>query len=136
MSSESHAWVGYEPGLRFNAPFWQQPLWRWELSAGSLRAQFGAQPAGGSTDAVTDRGLIANISFTGGDVCLGQTAYYVCKSAFDWMALRMAADPGVGPGSGQCLSVGKLAVRYGFTAIEGRQPPASKWIGESRWQSE
>jgi NAD(P)-dependent dehydrogenase (short-subunit alcohol dehydrogenase family) len=89
----NNAWSGYERGseARFDAPFWQQPMWRWDLCAGSLRGQFMA-----SRLAVplmrSGRGLIANISFTDGDVYLGQTAYDVCKSSSDRMALGMAHE--------------------------------------------
>ena len=38
----NNAWAGYERShdVRFDAPFWQQPRWRWDLFAGSLRGQF------------------------------------------------------------------------------------------------
>ena len=38
----NNAWAGYERGdeAKFDAPFWQQPVWRWDLFADSLRAQY------------------------------------------------------------------------------------------------
>lgn len=35
----------------------------------------------------------------------------------------LAADPAVMARSGQCLTVGELAQQYGFTDVDGRQPP-------------
>ncbi len=179
----NNAWAGYERGteVRFDAPFWQQPLWRWDLFAGSLRAQFLASRLAVPLMLEQGSGLIANISFTDGDVYLGQTAYDVTKSASDRMVVGMAYDlrrkgiaavavhPGFvrterveaawaqlgdGPAqvvhspeyvgraiaaltsdadvldvSGQRLAVGDLAARYGFTDVDGRQPPPFRLEG-------
>jgi NAD(P)-dependent dehydrogenase (short-subunit alcohol dehydrogenase family) len=90
----NNAWAGYERAdeARFDAPFWQQPMWRWDLFAGSLRAQFVASRLAVPLMQPAKRGLIANISFTDGDVYLGQTAYDVCKSASDRMVVGMAHE--------------------------------------------
>jgi NAD(P)-dependent dehydrogenase (short-subunit alcohol dehydrogenase family) len=179
----NNAWAGYERGMevRFDAPFWQQPLWRWDLFAGSLRGQFVASRLAVPLMLPQKRGLIANISFTDGEVYLGQTAYDVSKSASDRMVTGMAyelrkkgisavaihpgfvrterveaaweqlgdgpaqvvhspeyvgraiaslaADADVASVSGERLAVGDLAQQYGFTDIDGRQPPAFKLEG-------
>jgi NAD(P)-dependent dehydrogenase (short-subunit alcohol dehydrogenase family) len=179
----NNAWAGYERGMevRFDAPFWQQPLWRWDLFAGSLRGQFVASRLAVPLMLPRKRGLIANISFTDGEVYLGQTAYDVSKSASDRMVTGMAyelrkkgisavaihpgfvrterveaaweqlgdgpaqvvhspeyvgraiaslaADADVASVSGDRLAVGDLAHRYGFTDVDGRQPPAFKLEG-------
>jgi NAD(P)-dependent dehydrogenase (short-subunit alcohol dehydrogenase family) len=179
----NNAWAGYERGgeARFDAPFWKQPLWRWDLFAGSLRGQFAASRLAVPLMTAGAGGLIANISFTDGEVYLGQTAYDVSKSASDRMVVGMAhelrkhgvsavavhpgfvrterveaawdllgegpaqvahtpeyvgraiaclaADPGVSSWSGQRLAVGDLALRYGFTDVDGRQPPAFRLEG-------
>jgi NAD(P)-dependent dehydrogenase (short-subunit alcohol dehydrogenase family) len=90
----NNAWSGYERSseARFDAPFWQQPLWRWDLFAGSLRGQFIASRLAVALMLPRKRGLIANISFTDGEVYLGQTAYDVSKSASDRMAMGMAYE--------------------------------------------
>lgn len=38
----NNAWAGYERSadVRFDAPYWKQPMWRYELCEGSLRAQY------------------------------------------------------------------------------------------------
>lgn len=179
----NNAWAGYERGteVRFDAPFWQQPLWRWDLFAGSLRGQFLASRLAVPLMLEQGKGLIANISFTDGDVYLGQAAYDVTKSASDRMVVGMAhelrkkgiAAVAVHPGfvrterveaaweqlgqgpaqvvhspeyvgraiaalaadadlldvSGQRLAVGDLATRYGFTDVDGRQPPPFRLEG-------
>ena len=179
----NNAWAGYERGFeaRFDAPFWQQPLWRWDLFAGSLRAQFLTSKLAAALMLPQGKGLIVNISFTDGDVYLGQTAYDVTKSASDRMVVGMAsdlrkkgiaavamhpgfvrterveaawaqlgqgpaqvvhspeyvgraiaaltADPDVLEVSGRRLAVGDVAAQYGFTDVDGRQPPAFRLEG-------
>jgi NAD(P)-dependent dehydrogenase (short-subunit alcohol dehydrogenase family) len=181
----NNAWAGYQRGheARFDAPFWKQPRWRWDLFAGSLRGQFVASQLATPLLQARGGGLIVNVSFTDGDEYLGQVAYDVTKAASDRMAFGMAHDlrkhnvaavalhPGLvrterveaawellgsGPAqvvhhpeyvgravvhlsadtqvmaqSGERLAVGDLATRYGFTDVDGRQPPAFKLEGSS-----
>jgi NAD(P)-dependent dehydrogenase (short-subunit alcohol dehydrogenase family) len=173
----NNAWAGYERGTetRFDAPFWQQPMWRYDLFTRSLRGQFLASRLAVPLMLPRSRGLIVNISFTDGDVYLGQAAYDMCKSASDRLALGMGfelrkhgiaavalhpgfvrterveaawellgsgpaqvvhspeyvgraiamlgSDAGVLEFSGHRLAVGDLAVSYGFSDVDGRQPP-------------
>jgi NAD(P)-dependent dehydrogenase (short-subunit alcohol dehydrogenase family) len=179
----NNAWAGYERNhdVRFDAPFWQQPRWRWDLFAGSLRGQFVASQLAAPLMLAAGRGLIVNVSFTDGDVYLGQTPYDITKAASDRMVVGLAYDGrkhgivavalhpgfvrterveaaweqlGSGPAqvvhspqyvgravahlctdpeltdlSGRRLAVGDLAARYGFTDVDGRQPPAFKLEG-------
>ncbi|MBB5802993.1 NAD(P)-dependent dehydrogenase (short-subunit alcohol dehydrogenase family) [Saccharothrix ecbatanensis] len=179
----NNAWSGYERSneAKFDAPFWQQPRWRWDSFAASLRAQFIAGQLAAPLMIERGTGLIANISFTDGDVYLGQTGYDVCKSASDRMVTGMAydlrkrgvaalaihpgfvrterveaawtllgdgpaqvvhtpeyvgralahlvADPDLMAMSGSRVAVGDLAVKYGFTDVDGRRPPAFRLEG-------
>jgi NAD(P)-dependent dehydrogenase (short-subunit alcohol dehydrogenase family) len=179
----NNAWAGYERqhDVRFDAPFWQQPRWRWDLFAGSLRGQFVASQLAAPLMLAAGRGLIVNVSFTDGDVYLGQTPYDVSKAASDRMVVGLAyegrkhgiaavalhpgfvrterveaawdqlgsgpaqvvhspeyvgravahlwTDPELADLSGRRLAVGDLAARYGFTDVDGRQPPAFKLEG-------
>jgi NAD(P)-dependent dehydrogenase (short-subunit alcohol dehydrogenase family) len=179
----NNAWAGYQRGheARFDAPFWKQPRWRWDLFAGSLRGQFVASQLAAPLMLPRGCGLIVNVSFTDGDAYLGQVAYDVTKSASDRMAFGMAyelrkhnvtavalhpgfvrterveaawemlgsgpaqvvhypeyvgravahlsADRQVMEQSGRGLAVGDLAARYGFTDVDGRQPPPFKLEG-------
>lgn len=90
----NNAWSGYERGddAPFDAPFWQQPRWRWDLFAGSLRGQFVASCLAAARMVERQHGLIVNIGFTDEDVPLGQTAYDVAKHASDRMARSMAGE--------------------------------------------
>ncbi|MPZ79426.1 MAG: SDR family NAD(P)-dependent oxidoreductase [Actinophytocola sp.] len=179
----NNAWAGYERSdeERFDAPFWKQPQWRYDLFAASLRGQFVASRLAVPLMLPDKSGLVVNISFTDGEVYLGQAAYDMCKTASDRLALGMghelrkhgvaavalhpgfvrterveaawdllgagpaevvhspeyvgraiaslAVDPEVMSVSGQRLAVGDLAARYGFTDVDGRQPPAFKLEG-------
>lgn len=179
----NNAWSGYEryTEVRFDAKFWDQPMWRWDQFAASLRGQFMASRMAASLMIPQERGLIVNIGFRDGDVYLGQVPYDVCKMASDRMVVGMAHElrrkggaavalhPGFvrterveaawemlgeGPAkvvhtpeyvgravahlaadaeimevSGQVLAVGDLAQKYGFTDVDGRQPPAFKIEG-------
>jgi NAD(P)-dependent dehydrogenase (short-subunit alcohol dehydrogenase family) len=91
----NNAWAGYEraqEGIRFDAPFWDQPLWRWDLFFGSLRGQFVASRLAAPLMLAGRWGLIVNVSFTDGETPLGQTAYDVVKQAADRMAMDMALE--------------------------------------------
>ncbi|MFC4376069.1 SDR family NAD(P)-dependent oxidoreductase [Nocardia halotolerans] len=109
----NNAWSGYErwPEAKFDAPFWKQPPWRWELFAGSLRGQFVASRLAAPLMIPQRSGLIVNVSFTDGDVYLGQTAYDVCKSASDRMVVGMAYEL-------RKHGVGAVAVHPGFVRTE------------------
>ncbi|MGB8943464.1 MAG: SDR family NAD(P)-dependent oxidoreductase [Streptomyces sp.] len=93
----NNAWAGYERSsdVRFDAPFWDQPMWRYELCEGSLRAQYDITRL--LTPLMFERGegrtgLIVGIGFTDGETYLGQAAYDVFKSANDRLSKAFAAD--------------------------------------------
>ncbi|WP_228974885.1 SDR family NAD(P)-dependent oxidoreductase [Streptomyces sp. DH12] len=90
----NNAWAGYERSadVRFDAPYWEQPMWRYELCEGSLRAQYDVTRL--LTPLMFDRpgGLVVGIGYTDGDTYLGQAAYDVFKSANDRMSRAFAAD--------------------------------------------
>jgi|tagenome__1003787_1003787.scaffolds.fasta_scaffold20954670_3 NAD(P)-dependent dehydrogenase (short-subunit alcohol dehydrogenase family) len=90
----NNAWAGYERSdeSRFDAPFWKQPQWRYDLFAASLRGQFMASRLAVPLMLPDKRGLIVNISFTDGEVYLGQAAYDMCKTASDRLALGMGHE--------------------------------------------
>ncbi|HEV7650231.1 MAG TPA: SDR family NAD(P)-dependent oxidoreductase [Actinophytocola sp.] len=90
----NNAWAGYERSdeERFDAPFWKQPQWRYDLFAASLRGQFVASRLAVPLMLPERRGLIVNISFTDGEVYLGQAAYDMCKTASDRLALGMGHE--------------------------------------------
>jgi NAD(P)-dependent dehydrogenase (short-subunit alcohol dehydrogenase family) len=90
----NNAWSGYQRGedAPFDAPFWRQPVWRWDLFAASLRGQFLASRLAAASMTERRSGLIVNVGFTDGDVPLGQVAYDVVKNASDRMVVSMARE--------------------------------------------
>ncbi|HUA74744.1 MAG TPA: SDR family NAD(P)-dependent oxidoreductase [Solirubrobacteraceae bacterium] len=179
----NNAWSGYEryTDVKFDARFWEQPMWRWDQYAQSLRGQYLAARLASELMRPRQHGLIVNVGFRDRDVYLGQVAYDVCKMGSDRMVLGMAhelrkesiaavalhpgfvrterveaawamlgegpaeavhsseyvgraiahlmADPELMGLSGEALAVGDLARRYGFTDVDGRQPPAFRLEG-------
>ncbi|MFI9724371.1 SDR family NAD(P)-dependent oxidoreductase [Streptomyces sp. NPDC052396] len=90
----NNAWAGYERStdVRFDAPFWEQPMWRYKLCEGSLRAQYDVTRLLVPLMLPHRRGLVVGIGFTDGDTYLGQAAYDVFKSANDRLCRAFAAD--------------------------------------------
>ncbi|WBB81398.1 SDR family NAD(P)-dependent oxidoreductase [Micromonospora sp. WMMD882] len=90
----NNAWSGYERSdeARFDAPFWQQPMWRYDAYAASVRAQFTASRHAAELMLPRDAGLIVTISYTDGDTYLGQAAYDMFKAASDRLSRAMAGD--------------------------------------------
>ena len=171
----NNVWGGYEDfdAANFVAPFWEQPMWRWELmfDAG-VRAHYTASRLAASLMIPRKQGLIVNISSGDEGKYRGQVMYDVAKAAVDRMAYAMAlelrqhgiAALAIYPGltrtervkrfvsaeeltnsespryagravvalasdsalmerNGGAYKTGELAQDYGFTDIDGTQPP-------------
>jgi NAD(P)-dependent dehydrogenase (short-subunit alcohol dehydrogenase family) len=90
----NNVWSGYDRwgDARFDAKFWDQPLWRWDLCLGSVRAHYAAAQLAAPFLLESGRGLIIEVGYTDGDTYLGQVAYDVAKAACDRMAAAMAED--------------------------------------------
>ncbi|WP_338895273.1 SDR family NAD(P)-dependent oxidoreductase [Streptomyces sp. TG1A-60] len=90
----NNAWGGYERSseVRFDAPFWDQPMWRYGLFETSLRAQYDVTRRLVPLMLPQQSGLVVGISFSDGDIYLGQVGYDVFKSASDRMCRGFAAD--------------------------------------------
>ncbi|CAM5277964.1 SDR family NAD(P)-dependent oxidoreductase OS=Streptomyces alboniger OX=132473 GN=CP975_09620 PE=4 SV=1 [Streptomyces alboniger] len=90
----NNAWGGYERSadVRFDAPFWDQPMWRYDLFEASLRGQYDVTRRLAPLMTARRGGLVVGISFSDGDVYLGQVGYDVFKSASDRMCRGFAAD--------------------------------------------
>ncbi|MGB8945635.1 MAG: SDR family NAD(P)-dependent oxidoreductase [Streptomyces sp.] len=90
----NNAWGGYERSseVRFDAPFWDQPMWRYDLFETSLRAQYDVTRRLVPLMLPQQSGLIVGISFSDGDIYLGQVGYDVFKSGSDRMCRGFAAD--------------------------------------------
>ena len=88
------AWGGYERMVEdgrftWNAPFWDQPLWRWDamMDAG-VRAAYLASQHAARMMVPAGRGLIVNISSWAAQKHIGNVLYGLAKSATD----KLTAD--------------------------------------------
>ena len=170
------AWGGYERMVEdgrftWGAPFWQQPLWRWDamLTVG-VRGAFVASQHAARLMIPARQGLIAHVSHWAAQKHLGNVLYGMAKAATDKMAADMAreldahrvtvvsiypglvrteavlsagvfdlsnsespeftgravaalsGDPLVHRWTGQVVVAAALALDYGFTDIDGKQP--------------
>jgi len=170
------AWGGYERMVEdgrftWGAPFWQQPLWRWDamLTVG-VRGAFVASQHAARLMIPVRQGLIAHVSHRAAQKHLGNVLYGMAKAATDKMAADMAreldahrvtvvsiypglvrteavlaagvfdlsnsespefagravaalaGDPLVHRWTGQVLVAAAVALDYGFTDIDGKQP--------------
>jgi NAD(P)-dependent dehydrogenase (short-subunit alcohol dehydrogenase family) len=111
----ANAWGGYEShgGDTFTAPFWEQPLWRWDaMFTAGLRAQFAAARLAAPLMVGRGAGVIA---CTGGSDMpghyLGNVPYDVVKAATDRLVVAMAHEL-------RDHGVAALGVYPGFTRTE------------------
>jgi NAD(P)-dependent dehydrogenase (short-subunit alcohol dehydrogenase family) len=91
----NNAWGGYErySGETFDAPFWEQPLWRWKgMFDAGLRAAYTVSRLAAPMLIERRRGLIVNISFGDRGKYLGTVVYDVSKHAVDRLAVGMAFE--------------------------------------------
>jgi NAD(P)-dependent dehydrogenase (short-subunit alcohol dehydrogenase family) len=125
----NNAWGGYEQRGEsvsfFDAPFWEQPLWRWDgMFTAGVRASF-----------VTSRyaaplllrgraerpGLVVNTMAWAFGAYLGNVLYDTAKAATARMAFGMAQELRAGRVASVALALGHLGVsetpRYGGRAI-------------------
>jgi dehydrogenase/reductase SDR family protein 1 len=92
----NNAWGGYERMMedgRFTwpAPFWEQPLWRWDaMMTAGVRAALAASQHAARVMIPAKRGLIVNVSVWSAQKHIGNTIYGVSKAATD----KLTADTG------------------------------------------
>jgi NAD(P)-dependent dehydrogenase (short-subunit alcohol dehydrogenase family) len=123
-----NAWGGYEAGTEgFTAPFWEQPLRRWDaMFTAGLRAQYACARAAAPAMVANRSGLIV---VTGGtDLAghyLGNVAYDVVKAAASRLVVALAHEL-------RPHGVAAVGVHPGFTRTEavveafarqGAEPP-------------
>jgi NAD(P)-dependent dehydrogenase (short-subunit alcohol dehydrogenase family) len=91
----NNVWGGYEhyDAAEFNAPFWEQPLERWQaMFDAGVRARFVASRLAAPLLLRARRGLVVNTSFGLGGKYLGSLLYDVAKNAVDRLAFAMAEE--------------------------------------------
>jgi dehydrogenase/reductase SDR family protein 1 len=92
------AWGGYERMVEdgkftFAAPFWQQPIWRWDaMITVGVRAAFVASQHAARVMVQAGRGLIVHISSWAAQKHIANTLYGLAKAATDKMAADMAHE--------------------------------------------
>ena len=120
----NNAWAGYEryTDIRFDARFWDQPMWRWDQCANSLRGQYLASRLAAPLMIDRGQGLIVNVGFRDGDVYLGQLGYDVAKFGSDRMVVGMAYEL-------RRHGVAAVALHPGFVRTE-RVEAAWSMLGE------
>jgi len=110
----NNAWggyVGYEEAP-FEAPFWEQPLWRWDgMFTAGVRASLLTSYYAAPLFLRQKSGLIVNISAGDAGQYLGNLLYDVAKNAIDRMTRGMAREL-------KAQGVAVLAVYPGFTRTE------------------
>jgi dehydrogenase/reductase SDR family protein 1 len=98
------AWGGYERMVEdgqftWPAPFWEQPLWRWDaMFDGGARAAFACSRLAVRPMRAQRGGLIVNLSYWSAQKYLGNVLYGAAKCATDRLTRDMAhelADSGV-----------------------------------------
>ncbi|MEA3204036.1 MAG: hypothetical protein QOI63_1716 [Thermoplasmata archaeon] len=90
----NNLWMGYERygEAPFTAPFWEQPMWRWDAMLGSVRAHFAASRAAAPLMLPRKAGLIVTVGFDPRRFYLGNVPYDTAKAAKDRMAWGMALE--------------------------------------------
>ncbi len=92
------AWGGYERMVedgRFTwpAPFWEQPLWRWDAMLGvGVRAALVASQHAARLMVPASRGCIVNLSYWAAQKHIGNAIYGVAKAATDKLTADMAHE--------------------------------------------
>lgn len=91
-------WGGYEHmaeegEFTWPAPFWEQPVWRWEamMNAG-VRAAFTASRQAARLMIPAGRGLIVNLSYWAARKRLGNAIYGISKAATDKLTADAAEE--------------------------------------------
>lgn len=91
-------WGGYENMVEagvftWPAPFWQQPLWRWQAMMDTgVRALFVASQEAARLMIPARSGLIVNLSYWSAQKHLGNAIYGAAKAATDKLTSDMAAE--------------------------------------------
>ena len=91
----NNAWGGYEryTESEFDAPFWEQPLWRWDgMFTAGVRAQLVTSRAAAPLLLAGGRGLIVATVAWAYDAYLGNLIYDAAKAAVIRMTFGMAEE--------------------------------------------
>lgn len=91
----NNVWGGYEryDGAGFDAPFWDQSLWRWDrMFDAGVRAHFTASRLAAPLMIARRKGLVVNTTFWDRGKCLSGLPYDLAKTAINRLAYAMALE--------------------------------------------
>lgn len=91
----NNVWGGYEkdPQGDFVAPFWEQPLWRWDtMFVAGVRAHYTASRLAARLMISRRQGLIINTTFWDRDKYFAPLSYYLSKTTINRMVYGMALE--------------------------------------------
>jgi NAD(P)-dependent dehydrogenase (short-subunit alcohol dehydrogenase family) len=134
----NNVWGGYEDydGAAFDAPFWEQPLWRWDrmFSAG-VRAHYTASRLTAPLMIEHRSGLVVNTTFWDRGKLLGNLPYDLAKMAINRLAYAMAVELRPYNVTAVALSPGwmrtEAVVAHGHTPEELSQTESVEYIGRA-----
>ncbi len=134
----NNAWGGYEDydAADFDAPFWRQPLWRWDrmFSAG-VRAHYWASRLAAPIMIAQRHGLIVNTTFWDRGEYLGNLPYDLAKATINRMVYGMALELRPHHVSALALSPGwmrtEAVMAHGHTPEELTKTESVEYIGRA-----
>ncbi len=92
----NNVWGGYEDygeDEAFDAPFWAQPLWRWDrMFDAGVRAHFAASRLAAPLMMTRGQGLIVSTTFWDRGKALGNLPYDLAKTAINRLAYLLALE--------------------------------------------
>lgn len=91
----NNVWGGYEkdPQGDFTAPFWEQPLWRWDaMFVAGVRAHYMASRLAARLMIPRRHGLIISTTFWDRDKYFLPLSYYLSKTTINQMVYGMALE--------------------------------------------
>jgi len=91
----NNVWGGYEkdPEGDFVAPFWEQPLWRWDVMfVAGVRAHYTASRLAARLMISQRQGLIVNTTFWDRGKYFAPLSYYLSKTTINRMVYGMALE--------------------------------------------
>lgn len=134
----NNAWGGYEnyETADFDAPFWEQPIWRWDrMFKAGVRAHYASSRLAAPIMMAQRHGLIVNTTFWDRGEYLGNLPYDLAKTAINRMAHAMALELRPYRVSALALSPGwmrtEAVMAHGHTPEELSRTESVEYIGRA-----
>jgi NAD(P)-dependent dehydrogenase (short-subunit alcohol dehydrogenase family) len=134
----NNVWGGYEDieAADFDAPFWEQPLWRWDrMFAAGVRAHYAASRLAAPVMIAQRYGLIVNTTFWDRGEYLSNLPYDLAKTVINRMAYGMALELRPYNVAAVALSPGwmrtEAVMAHGHTVEELSRTESVEYIGRA-----